>query len=242
MFPMMVATRFIRLLITMMVTVSAVVSTARTSSVTASQAGKPEGDKFVYADFEKMENGRPVSNGGGLVQIYTAQESTPVQFKGVANASPGAPEIVRVKGQEENHVATFEYTLVGRNQWANVTLEIQGHPNKEGKPVADDVSAYKNLSVQLYATGTEGLRLEFISHGQGINLDNGFPQIPLKLKPGFNTYLIPLKSLSQPSWVEQKVDTKEVLRRLTAISISAYCNQCVPQHGTVVVDNLVFQK
>jgi len=242
MFPMTVATRFIRLLITMMVTVSAVVSTARTFSLTVSQAGKPEGDKFVYADFEKMENGRPVSNGGGLVQIYTAQESTPVQFKGLANASPGAPEIVRVKGQEENHVATFEYTLVGPNQWANVTLEIQGHPNKEGKPVADDVSAYKNLSVQLYATGTEGLRLEFISHGQGINLDNGFPQIPLKLKPGFNTYLIPLKSLSQPSWVEQKVDTKEVLRRLTAISISAYCNQCVPQHGTVAVDNLVFQK
>jgi len=239
---MTVATRFIRLLIMMMVTVSAVVSTARTFSVTVSQAGKPEGAKFVFADFEKMENGRPVSNGGGLVQIYTAQESTPVQFKGVANASPGAPEIVRVKGQEENHVATFEYTLVGPNQWANVTLEIQGHPNKEGKPVADDVSAYKNLSVQLYATGTEGLRLEFISHGQGILLNSGFPQISLKLKPGFNTYLIPLKSLSQPSWVEQKVDTKEVLRRLTAISISAYCNQCVPQHGTVAVDNLVFQK
>jgi len=57
-----------------------------------------------------------------------------------------------------------------------------------------------------------------------------------------NTYLIPLKSLSQPSWVDQKVDTKEVLRKLTAISISAYCNQCAPQHGTIAVDNLVFQK
>jgi len=239
---MTVATRFIRLLITMMVTVSAVVSTARTFSLTVSQADKPEADEFVYANFEKMENGRPVSNGGGLVQIYTAQESTPVQFKGLANASPGAPEIVRVKGQEENHVATFEYTLVGPNQWANVTLEIQGHPNKEGKAVADDISAYKNLSIQLYATGTEGLRVEFISHGQGIPLNSGFPQISLKLKPGFNTYLIPLKSLSQPSWVEQKVDTKDVLRRLTAVSISAYCNQCTPQHGTVAVDNLVFQR
>jgi len=239
---MTVATRFIRLLITMMVTVSAVVSTARTFSLTVSQADKPEADEFVYANFEKMENGRPVSNGGGLVQIYTAQESTPVQFKGLANASPGAPEIVRVKGQEENHVATFEYTLVGPNQWANVTLEIQGHPNKEGKAVADDVSAYKNLSIQLYATGTEGLRVEFISHGQGIPLNSGFPQISLKLKPGFNTYLIPLKSLSQPSWVEQRVDTKDVLRRLTAVSISAYCNQCTPQHGTVAVDNLVFQR
>ena len=84
--------------------------------------------------------------------------------------------------------------------------------------------------------------MEFISHGQGISLNSGFPQISLKLKPGFNTYLIPLKSLSQPSWVEQKVDTKDVLRRLTAVSISAYCNQCTPQHGTVAVDNLVFQR
>ena len=243
MLPTMLAARFFRFLLAVLATSCAVASSGPVLSAIASrQADKPEADKLVYANFEKMENGRPVSNGGGLVQIYTAQESTPVQFKGVANASPGAPEIVRVKGQEENHVATFEYTLVGPNQWANVTLEIQGHPTREGKPVADDVSAYKNLSVQLYATGTEGVRLEFISHGQGINLDNGFPQIPLKLKPGFNTYLIPLKSLSQPSWVDQKVDTKEVLRRLTAISISAYCNQCVPQHGAIAVDNLVFQK
>jgi hypothetical protein len=36
-------------------------------------------DKFVYADFEKAENGRAVSNNGGLVQVYTAQDSTPVQ-------------------------------------------------------------------------------------------------------------------------------------------------------------------
>ena len=45
-------------------------------------------DKFVYADFEKVENGRGVTNNGGLVQIYTAHESTPVKFKGLANASP----------------------------------------------------------------------------------------------------------------------------------------------------------
>jgi len=239
---MALATRF-RLLLLPLAIVSALESAATIIPSAASVQGEePAADEFVYANFERMENGRPVSNGGGLVQIYTAQESTPVQFKGLANASPGAPEIVRVKGQEENHVATFEYTLVGPNQWANVTLEIQGHPNKEGKAVADDISAYKNLSIQLYATGTEGLRVEFISHGQGIPLNSGFPQISLKLKPGFNTYLIPLKSLSQPSWVEQRVDTKDVLRRLTAVSISAYCNQCTPQHGTVAVDNLVFQR
>jgi hypothetical protein len=198
--------------------------------------------KFVYADFEKQENGRVVSNGGGLVQIYAGQESTPVKFKGLANASPGAPEVVRIKENDANHLATFEYLLTGPNQWANVTLEIQGHANKDGKQIADDVSSYKQLSVQLYATGSDYLRIEFISHGQGINLDFGFPQLAVKLKPGLNTYLVPLKGLQQPSWVQQRVDAKEVLKKLTAISISAYCNQCAPQNGTVVLDNLVFQK
>lgn len=197
--------------------------------------------KLVYADFEKMENGRPVSSNGGLVQIYVAQESTPVSFKGLANASPAAPERIVLKGAPENHLASFEYNLVGPNDWANVTLEIQGRPTKDGKPVADDVSGYKQLALQLYATGVESLRVEFISHGQGINLTSGFPQLPVKLKSGLNTYVIPLKGLTQPSWAEH-VDSKEVLKKLTAISISAYCTQCTPQHGMVLVDNVVFQK
>jgi hypothetical protein len=204
--------------------------------------GSDATDKFVYADFEKVENGRPVSNGGGLVQIYTAQESTPAQFKGLAAASPGAPELVRLKEGDANHLATFEYSLNSPNQWANVTMEVQGHPTKDGQTVADDVTAYKSLSTQLYASGVESLRVEFISHGQGIKLDSGFPQTSIKLKPGLNTYVIAFKTLAQPSWVSEKVDTKEVLKKLTAISISAYCNQCTPQHGKVVVDNLVFQK
>jgi hypothetical protein len=198
-------------------------------------------DKFVYADFEKVEYGRAVSNNGGLVQIYTAQESMPVKYKGLANASPGAPELVVLKTAPGNHLANFEYNLVGPNDWANVTLEVQGHPMKEGKPVADDVSGYKQLSLQLGATGVDSLRVEFISHGQGINLNAGFPQLPIRLKAGLNTYVIPLKGLGQPSWAE-KVDPKEVLKKLTAISISAYCNQCTPQQGMVLVDNLVFQK
>jgi hypothetical protein len=200
------------------------------------------GDKFVYADFEKMDNGRPVSSNGGMVQIYVAQESTPVKFKGLANASPGAPELIVLKDAPQNHLASFEYTLFGPNQWANVTLEVQGRPMKEGKPVADDVSGYKQMAVQLYATGVDSLRVEFISHGQGINLDAGFPQLPIRLKQGLNTYVIPLKGLTQPSWVQDRVDTKEVLKKLTAISISAYCDQCTPHNGMVLVDNVVFQK
>jgi len=198
-------------------------------------------DKFVYADFEKAENGRAVSNNGGLVQMYTAQESTPVKFKGLADASPGAPELIVLKDAPQNHLASFEYNLLGPNQWANVTLEVMGHPMKDGKPVADDVSGYKQLALQLYATGVDSLRVEFVSHGQGINLTAGFPQLPIRLKPGLNTYVIPLKGVTQPSWAE-KVDTKEVLKKLTAITISAYCNECTPKQGMVLVDNLVFQK
>jgi hypothetical protein len=197
--------------------------------------------KFVYADFEKAENGRAVSNNGGMVQMYTAQESTPVKFKGLANASPGAPELIVLKDAPQNHLASFEYNLLGPNQWANVTLEVMGRPMKDGKPVADDVSGYKQLALQLYATGVDSLRVEFVSHGQGINITAGFPQLPIRLKPGLNTYVIPLKGVTQPSWAE-KVDTKEVLKKLTAISISAYCNECTPQQGMVLVDNLVFQK
>jgi len=211
--------------------------------LTSTQQEATNADKLVYADFEKVENGRPVSNSGGLIQIFTGQESTPVKFKGLANASPGAPELVRVKENDPNHLASFEYSLTGPNQWANVTLEIQGHPTQNGQTKADDVSGYKQLSLQLYATGVDSLRVEFISHGQGLKrLDGGYPQLPIRLKPGLNTYLIPLKGLTQPSWQQERIDTKELLKKLTAISISTYCNQCTPQFGTVVVDNLVFQK
>lgn len=211
-------------------------------SLSIAATAQEGGDKLVYADFEKAEGGRAISNNGGMVQIYTAHESTPVKFKGQANANPGAPEVIVLKDNPQNHLAAFEYNLNGPNQWANVTLEIQGRPFKDGKPVADDVSGYKQLSLQLYATGVDALRVEFVSHGQGINLTAGFPQLPVRLKQGLNTYLIPLKGLTQPSWVEQRVDTKEVMKKLTAISISAYCEQCTPKQGMVLVDNVVFQK
>jgi len=231
-----------RLLVRVTLFTFAAVVTTSSMTLPAFIQDNGSNDKFVYADFEHIENGRAVSNNGGLVQLYVGQESTAPTFKGLANASPAAPEIVRQQGNASNHIALFEYSLTGPNQWANVTLEIQGHPNKDGHPVADDVSAYKNLSMQMYATGTDYLRVEFLSHGQGIGLDFGFPQLVIKMKPGLNTYLIPLKGLSQPSWVEKRVDTKEVMKKLTAVSISAYCNDCTPQHGMVAVDNLVFQK
>jgi hypothetical protein len=200
------------------------------------------GDSFVYADFETAQDNRPVSKRGGFVQLISYQEATPPKFKGLANSSPAVPELVRLKKDDPNRAIAFDYELYSPNQYAGVGVEIHGQPDKDGKTVPDDMSAYKFLVMQIYATGVPALRVEIMSRGQGINLTGGFPQMSFKIKPGFNIYKIPLNSLSQPSWVETRVSAKDVLKKLTAISLTAFCEQCTPMNGTVVVDNILFQK
>jgi hypothetical protein len=206
------------------------------------QNGQENGDSFVYADFETVQDKRPLSNHGGVVQLISYQESTPSHFKGLENSSPPAPEVVRLKKDDPNRAISFDYELYSPNQYAGVGVEVQGQADKDGKPVADDVSAYKFLTMQIYTTGVPALRVELISRGQGISLSSGFPQMSFKIKPGFNTYKFPLSSLSQPQWAQTKVSTKDVLKKLTSISLTAYCEQCNPIHGTVVLDNIIFQK
>lgn len=204
-------------------------------------------DKLVYADFDTVKDKRPVSTRGGYVQIFAGSEnpSNPAKFSGMPGAND-APELVRLKADDPNKAATFSYVLSSPNNYASVTLDIHGLPDRDGKPVAEDVSRYKNLTFQIYAkgtpppTGVQYMRVELVSHGQGIKLQYGFPQTTFKLSPnGFNTYRIALKSLAQPSWVEDHVDTKEVLRKLTSVQISVYCNQCTPINGLVVIDNVI---
>ncbi|HWT02504.1 MAG TPA: hypothetical protein VN256_19785 [Pyrinomonadaceae bacterium] len=203
----------------------------------------PQEDALVYADFESVQDNRPVSKRGGWIQLNSYEETTKSKFKGLANASPAAPELVRLKQDDPNKAAAFDYELYSPNQYAGVALEVHGQPDKDGKPVADDVSAYKYISIQVYATGVPRLRVELTSRGQGMNMSSGFPQASFKLKPGLNTYKIPLNSFAQPSWVETKVSTKDVLKKLTAVSLSAFCDGgCTPVQGTVVVDNISFEK
>lgn len=208
------------------------------------EAAKAQGDdKFVYADFEEAKDNRPVSSHGGLVQLVSYQEnaSSPARFKGLAGANPAAPELVRLKKDDPNHAAAFDYELTAPNQYAGVGVEVHGQPDKDGKPVADDLSGYKNVSLQIYATGVNSLRLEIISRGQGLGAPNGFPQTTFKVRPGFNTYKIALKSLLQPEWAQPRVSEKDVLKKLTAVAVTAYCESCVSSHGTVIVDNIVFE-
>jgi hypothetical protein len=203
----------------------------------------PEG-KLVYADFESIKDNRPVSNRGGFIQIVANQESParPSVFKGLAQANPPAPELVRLRKDDPNRAMAFDYELRAPNQWAAVGVEVHGQPDRDGKPVADDVTGYKYLSLQAYATGIPALRIEFTSRGNGIELSDPYPQMTFRIKPGFNTYRIPLNALAQPSWVQSRINPKDVLKNLTSLTISAFCDQCTPLKGTVVLDNLVFEK
>jgi len=200
-------------------------------------------DKFIYADFETIKENRPVSNRGGLVQLFSYQENAvnPSRFKGMRTGDPNAPDVVRLSKDDPNKAITFDYELRMPNQWAGVTVEVHGQPDKDGKAVADDMSGYKYLTLQLYVTGVTSVTVEFISKGQGIKIDSGSPQMSFKVSKGFNTYKVPLDSLSQPSYVETRVKPKDLLKKLTQVNISVACNQCVPTSGTVVIDNLVFQ-
>ena len=200
-----------------------------------------ESGRLVYADFEALKDGRPTSNAGGSVQIISYQERPTMEsrFKGASGTN--APELVRLSKDDPNRAAAFDYELQAPNQFAGVGLEVGAKAGEDGRPAALDVSAYKDLLLQLYVTGVEVVRVEFVSRGQGMNLASGYPQSTFKVKPGLNTYKVPLKSISQPSWAEVKVSPKEMLKKLTAVNVFAFCDQCRPTKGTVVVDNLVYQ-
>jgi hypothetical protein len=202
-----------------------------------------DADKLVYADFQTTKGDRPVSNRGGVVQMFAYQErsTVPSHFKGLEGSNPPAPELVALKGGDPNRAIAFDYELRSPNEYAGVGVEIHAQEDKDGKPRAIDVSGYKYLALQLYVTGVQSVRIEFITRGNGLNIPSGPPQTTFKVKQGFNTYQVPLKSLTQPPWAEVRVSPKDVLKRLTSVNLVAYCDHCTPVKGTVVIDDLAFQ-
>jgi len=202
-------------------------------------------DKLVYADFEKVENGRPVSSRGGMIQLYAYEEDHVHKstFKGADGVDPPAPELVHIKAGDPNHAAKFEYSLQAPNQWPGVAMEIHGRPDAEGKPQSDDVSGYKFLSLQIYATGIRILRLETRTNESGRDTRSVYPLYTLEVKEGLNTYRVPLSGFTQPSWADIRVDPKDVFKKLTSISLTAFCDQCEQsKQGMIIVDNVVFEK
>ncbi|MCI0488841.1 MAG: hypothetical protein L0229_19795 [Blastocatellia bacterium] len=201
-----------------------------------------ENERFVYADFETVQDTRPVSKRGGLVQLFTYQESasSPSRFKGAAPDSR-APELVRLSKDDPNRAIAFDFQLQAPNQFAGVGVEVHGQPDKDGKPVADDVSNYKFLTLQLYVKGASSITTEFISRGHGVDMQSGYPAMIFKVSEGFNAYRVPLDSVNQPPWAQTKVKTKDILKKLTSVNFIVTCGPCVPTAGTVVIDNVVFQ-
>jgi len=225
------------------------VLTGVVSFSTSAQAGatsKADDDsgpsKLVYADFQNAVDGRPVSKNGGQTRLnrYAANMGAAPRMRGLENADPPMPALARVN--DADVAAAFEYELLVPNEWAGVNVEVFGHPEKDGKLVADDVSAYKFISMRIFAKGPRSIRVELITRGQGHNLESGYPNASIRLSPGFNTYKFKLDSFNQPQWAKPLDLKRDVLKKLTSLTIGVFCEQCKLESGTVVLDNIVFEK
>jgi len=198
--------------------------------------------KLVYADFQNNDNGRPVSKRGGQTRLnrYAQNNANPPQFRGMENSDPPAPALARVT--DEDRAATFDYEMRIPNEWEGISLEVYGQPAKDGKLVADDVSAYKYITFRLFAKGPRMIHVELISRDHGANLEAGYPMANIRVQEGFNTYKLKLDSFNQPDWAMQLDLKRDVLKKLTSIQIGVTCDKCIIEKGTVVVDNIAFEK
>jgi hypothetical protein len=206
------------------------------------KAAESDVSKLVYADFQNLQNGRPVSNRGGTTRLnwYSQNSANPPQFRGLEKADPPAPALARVTADDV--AAAFDYELRIPNEWEGVNLEVFGQPEKDGKLVADDISGYKFITLRLFAKGPKQIRLELITRGHGANLESGYPTVNFRVSPGFNTYKLKLDSFNQPEWATQLDLKRDVLKKLTSFTVGVFCDKCTMEKGTVVVDNIAFEK
>ena len=208
----------------------------------ASKAVESDATKLVYADFQSLQNGRPVSKRGGLTRLnkYAQNMANAPRVRGLENADPPSPAPARVTDQDS--AAAFEYELRIPNEWAGVNMEVFGQPEKDGKLVADDVSGYKFITMRIFAKGPRSLRIELITRGHGYSLESGYPSAVFRVSSGFNTYKLKLDSFGQPEWAPPLDLKADVLKKLTSVTVGVFCEKCTIENGTVVVDNIAFEK
>jgi len=214
-----------------------------TGLASAQDAAKTaDASKLMYADFQNSQTGRPVSARGGLIRlnVYSQNSGNPPGFRGLEKADPPAPAFARVTGDDV--AAAFDYELRIPNEWEGVNLEIFGQPEKDGKLVPDDVSAYKFITLRVFAKGAQYIRVELITRGHGTNLESGYPMASFRLSPGFITYKLKLDTFNQPQWAMPLDFKNDVLKKLTSITVGVHCDKCTIEKGTVVIDNIAFEK
>jgi hypothetical protein len=207
-----------------------------------SKPAESSGNKLLYADFQSLQSGRPVSKNGGVVRlnVYSQNSANPPQYRGLENASPPAPAFARVTADDV--AAAFDYEFRIPNEWAGVNMEVFGEPEKDGKLVPDDVSGYKFITFRAFTKGAQYLKLELITRGQGANLESGYPAATVRLAAGFNTYKLKLDTFSQPDWAMPLDLKRDVLKKLTSVTLGVHCDKCIIEKGTVVIDNIAFEK
>jgi len=214
-----------------------------TGLVSAQDAAKTaDASRLIYADFQNSQSGRPVSSRGGRVQLnrWSQNPANPPAIRGLDKADPPAPAFARVTADDT--AAAFDYEMRIPNEWEGVNLEVFGQPEKDGKLVADDVSAYKLITLRVFAKGAQYIRVELITRGHGTNLESGYPMASFRLSPGFNTYRLKLDSFNQPEWATRLNYKEDVLKKLTSITVGVFCDHCSLEKGTVVIDNIAFEK
>jgi hypothetical protein len=201
-----------------------------------------DASKLVYADFQNLQNGRPVSKRGGRTQLnrYSQNPANPPEYRGLDKADPPAPAPARVS--DVDTAAAFDYEMRIPNEWEGVNIEVFGQPEQGGKLVADDVSGYKYITLRVFAKGPQYIRLELITRDHGANLESGYPVASFRVSPGFNTYKLKLDSFNQPQWAMPLDLKKDVLKKLTSVTVGVFCDKCTLEKGTVVVDNIAFEK
>jgi hypothetical protein len=235
----MMATVFFR---SVVFTVMILLIAALAPGLDPSKPRESDASKLVYADFQNVQSGRPVSKHGGMTRLnhYSQNEANPPQFRGLENANPPAPAFARVTADDV--AAAFDYEFRIPNEWEGVNIEVFGEPEKDGKLVPDDVSDYKFITLRAFAKGTQYVRVELITRGQGTNMESGYPMASFRVSPGFNTYRLKLDSFSQPDWAVQLDFKRDVLKKLTSVTVGVHCDKCIIEKGTLVVDNIAFEK
>ena len=93
--------------------------------------GSAQSDKrLVYADFEQVVEGRPVSARGGSVQLfgYSENPTRPPVFKGAPDLDPPAPELYEFRRRRglPRYPRIIVYSLFGRLPLGNVVFRTPG--------------------------------------------------------------------------------------------------------------------
>ena len=148
-----------------------------------------------------------------------------------------------MKPDDPNRLGKFDFELLTPNQWSGVMLEIKGQPDKDGQPAGRRRQRLQALlGAGLYTTGIATVRVESLSRGLG--RDN-------TAQPADD-----LHAQARPQHLSRRAEEvraavlgdrhrsirRTSLKNLTAVTISAYCDDCRPSKGMLIVDNVVFEK